>query len=334
MTRANENAPETRSLDGLRVTTAQEDLAESASLAPIAPSTDTPAGEDRGRRGWAGRLALAGLGLLAATGLGALGETLVREVLALGPWYHWAALGGLGLTLVALLLWLGHEWRGVRRLARLATLQGTARAGLAGDPPAAEEALDRLERLYAPMPAREWALAAYRERAVRLKDPIDRLPVFEQVVLGDIDRRAAAAVSRAVRRVAAGTAVSPFAALDMAVTLVLDLRLAAEIARLYGGRPGSLATLKLLRRAFFAMLSAGAIEAADDALGDMLGVGIAGRLSGKAGAALANGFLTARLGLAAIDACRPMPWHARPRPRARTLAAGALKRDTDQGSGP
>lgn len=319
---ADDNRPHTRSLDGLSALERDPAPDTGAAIATRRFADQAPR-----RGGVARRLGLAGLGLLATTAIGVWAEGLVREALALTAWHDWTVLGGLGLTALGLLLWVGHEWRGLRRLARLGDLRHRAGAGQAGDVDAAEAALRRLEPLYAGDPAREWALAAYREGGRGEDDPVAALMRFEERVLAEVDAEAAARVSRTVRRVAAGTAVSPFPLLDMAVTAVLDLRMAGEIARLYGARPGTLASLRLLRRAFVAVLSAGALEVADDAIGEMVGVGLAGRLSGKAGAALANGLLTARLGLAAIDACRPAPWHARPRPRARTLAAGALRSD-------
>ena len=46
----------------------------------------------------------------------------------------------------------------------------------------------------------------------------------------------------------------------------------------------------------------------------MLGHGIAAKLSQRLGEGVLNGLLTARLGLAAIDVTRPMPFTALPRP--------------------
>jgi putative membrane protein len=55
------------------------------------------------------------------------------------------------------------------------------------------------------------------------------------------------------------------------------------------------------------------------ALGDTLvqqlvGQGLAARLSARLGEGVVNGLLTARLGLAALEVVRPMPWIALTRP--------------------
>ena len=317
---AERDGPETRSLDGLRPLE-DERLPRPDSFAP----SKRLQAERPLRRHFARSLGLAGLALLMTTAIGVWVETLIREALSLTAWQDWTVLIGLGLTALGLILWIINEWRGLLRLEHLGDLREQARAGQAGDDRAAKAAIDRLERLYGRDPRREWAFATYREAAAHKHDSIAALSEFEARVVSVADAEAATLVSGAVGRVAAGTAVSPFPLLDMIVTTVLDLRMTAAVARVYGVRPGALASTRLLRRALLAVISAGALEASDEAIGEILGVGLAGRLSGKAGTALANGLLTARLGLAVIDACRPIPWNVRPRPRARTLAADALR---------
>ena len=63
----------------------------------------------------------------------------------------------------------------------------------------------------------------------------------------------------------------------------------------------------------------------------MLGHGIAEKLSQKLGEGILNGLLTARLGLAAIDVTRPLPFTALPRPVLSDLAKDLLrKRDGEE----
>jgi putative membrane protein len=139
-----------------------------------------------------------------------------------------------------------------------------------------------------------------------------------------MDARAGRAIARAVRRAGSATAISPFPVLDMLAAAVIDARLVGELARIYGGRPGALAGLRLLRTAFVNVLAAGGLDTIEDAAGDLVGTGLTARLSTRAGAALVNGLLTARIGLAAADACRPLPWRARRRPSARRFVRSAL----------
>ena len=56
------------------------------------------------------------------------------------------------------------------------------------------------------------------------------------------------------------------------------------------------------------------MAASDSLVQQMLGHGIAAKLSQRLGEGVLNGLLTARLGLAAIDVTRPLPFTALPRP--------------------
>jgi len=50
------------------------------------------------------------------------------------------------------------------------------------------------------------------------------------------------------------------------------------------------------------------MAAGDSILQQFLGHGIAARLSARLGEGVVNGLLTARVGIAAIDVCRPLPF--------------------------
>ena len=58
----------------------------------------------------------------------------------------------------------------------------------------------------------------------------------------------------------------------------------------------------------------------------VLGYGIAAKLSQRLGEGVLNGLLTARLGLAAIDVTRPLPFTALPRPALADLAKDLLRK--------
>jgi putative membrane protein len=63
----------------------------------------------------------------------------------------------------------------------------------------------------------------------------------------------------------------------------------------------------------------------------VLGHGIAAKLSQRLGEGVLNGLLTARLGLAAIEVTRPLPFAALPQPVLGDLAKDLLrKRDSDE----
>jgi putative membrane protein len=69
------------------------------------------------------------------------------------------------------------------------------------------------------------------------------------------------------------------------------------------------------------------MAAGDSLLSQVLGHGLASRISAKLGEGVLNGILIARLGLAAIDAIRPLPFAALPRPGVSDVAGGLFVRE-------
>ena len=63
-------------------------------------------------------------------------------------------------------------------------------------------------------------------------------------------------------------------------------------------------------------------------------IGIAGKLSARLGEGLLNGFLTARLGLAAIDVVRPLPFTVLPRPTVSNLMSDVVRGFGDKEDAP
>ncbi|MEM1313077.1 MAG: YcjF family protein, partial [Pseudomonadota bacterium] len=68
-------------------------------------------------------------------------------------------------------------------------------------------------------------------------------------------------------------------------------------------------------------------------IGPMVGGGALAKLSRRFGEGLVNGALTARVGVAAIEVCRPLPFAALPRPRTRSLVTAALSGLFETGGG-
>ena len=111
------------------------------------------------------------------------------------------------------------------------------------------------------------------------------------------------------------TAMSPRAIVDLLFVAAEILRLIRRLATLYGGRPGLLGFLRLARAAFAHLAITGGMAAGDSMLQQFLGHGIAARLSARLGEGVVNGLLTARIGIAAIDVCRPLPFVSAGPPR-------------------
>ena len=86
------------------------------------------------------------------------------------------------------------------------------------------------------------------------------------------------------------------------------LRLIRRLATLYGGRPGTIGFFRLARATLTHLAVTGGMAAGDSLVQQVLGTGIAARLSARLGEGVVNGLLTARVGIAAIEVCRPLPF--------------------------
>ena len=77
--------------------------------------------------------------------------------------------------------------------------------------------------------------------------------------------------------------------------------------------------MRLAWRIVVHMAATGMIAVTDDLVGQFVGQDLLRRLSRKAGEGAFNGAMTARLGVAAVEACRPLPYVAAPPLRARDI---------------
>jgi putative membrane protein len=81
---------------------------------------------------------------------------------------------------------------------------------------------------------------------------------------------------------------------------------------------------RLFRAVMTHLVATGAVAAGDDLIGSMVGGGALGKLSRRFGEGIVNGALTARVGVAAMEVCRPMPFGDGRRPSVTGLVKRAL----------
>ncbi|MEM7635708.1 MAG: TIGR01620 family protein, partial [Pseudomonadota bacterium] len=200
------------------------------------------------------------------------------------------------------------------RLKRLGTTQADAtRAISADDAKAAQATLTDLHAIYDARPDMRWGLAQLKEHSQAIMDPADRIKLAERDLMKPLDEEANRIIARAARRVSVVTAFAP-AALDIALVGAQNLRMLRELATLYGGRPGTLGTIRLAKMVAGHLAVTGGLALSDGVISAVIGKGLLGRLSARFGEGAVNGILTARIGLAAMELCRPLPFLTQPRP--------------------
>jgi putative membrane protein len=246
----------------------------------------------------------------------------VLELLARDDWIGWAAVGLLGLVLFALLMIVLREALGLFRLDRLGKIRHEAdSAARQNDKPLAVDVTHRLKRFYAGREDLAWGLQRLAEHKHDIMNAEELLRLDERTLIAPLDPVARSIVAASAKRVSVVTAVSPNAVIDMLFVGAQNLRMLRKLATLYGARPGTLSLIKLARMVVTHIVLTGGIALGDDVVQQVIGHGLTAKLSARLGEGLFNGALTTRIGIAAIDVCRPLPYVEQQRPRFRELVA-------------
>ena len=257
---------------------------------------------------WGG-IFLSAMGALASLAVGLWFARFVSVALERNDWAGWTAFALLmAMALSATVLLLRELW-GFRRLARLARLRKDVRAVMAsGDVQRERAAVATLAAHYRGRPDAAWGLARLREHKGDILEPGELLRLADRELVAPLDAEARRIVLKTSKRVATVTALLPVMWITMAFVAITNIGMFRALAGVYGGRPGTLGALRLARLIVGHIVATGGVAMTDDLLGQFLGQDVLRRLSRRLGEGAFNGALTVRLGVAAIEVTRPLPF--------------------------
>jgi putative membrane protein len=221
----------------------------------------------------------------------------------------------LGMVLASAAWWAAWEFAQLRKLGEVEGLRDEAVALLGSD--GSERArlwIAKVETATGAAPERAPLFAQVNDTILDTHSDADTLLIFRRTVLGPLDQAAYRAVARAARATALGVSVSPVASVDAALTVWRCTKMVREVAQIYGLRPGAIATARLMRRLMFGALQSAAVDVLGDAWVELLGSRFASVLSARLGEGVFAAVRVARLGILAVEQCRPLPFTDADRP--------------------
>ncbi len=266
------------------------------------------------RFGW-GKLALGAFTTLVAIAIGMWVDQLIRELFSRNDWLGWVALGITAIGVFALLIVIMRELAGIWRLRSVEHLRELGEAAKkSAKMSEARQVTSQVVAIFANRPETAHGRALLAQHDDAIMDAADLIALVERDLLAPLDRTARVMVMQSAKRVSVVTAVSPRALVDVGFVLFENMRLIRRIAEHYGGKPGFFSSLRLFREVVTHLATTGAIAVGDGLMQQVIGHGLAARLSARLGEGVVNGLLTARIGIAAVDVCRPLEFDAEKRP--------------------
>ncbi|SLN15407.1 hypothetical protein PEL8287_00656 [Roseovarius litorisediminis] len=249
----------------------------------------------------------------------------VTGLIARSPLLGYAVTGLITAFALVLLVIALRELAAFSRLGKIDSLHRAASAALSQqDLGQARAVVTRLTQLYKGREDTRWGRDRLAEYGPEQFDAAGLLGLAETELLTPLDAVAMREIEAASRQVATVTAIVPLALADVVTALTANLRMIRRIAEVYGGRSGTLGSWRLARAVMTHLVATGAVAVGDDLIGSVAGGGVLSKLSRRFGEGVVNGALTARVGVAAMEVCRPLPFTRAKRPSVTGLVKRAL----------
>ena len=206
------------------------------------------------------------------------------------------------------------EWRKLTALQQVAQRRATSEQIFSGEPADAIESYcnsllsSRMQEQMAES-IEQWRTA----QEIHHSDA-DRLALYESIVLKRCDQAALAVVAKWSAEAGVLVGASPLAALDLLFIVWRNTRMLNAVAECYGVELGFFSRLKLLHMVLFNLAFVGATEVSIDIGLQGVGADMLTKLSGRIAQGMGAGLLSARLGLKAMQLCRPVSFNEKSNP--------------------
>ncbi|MDO6564639.1 TIGR01620 family protein [Amphritea sp. 1_MG-2023] len=237
---------------------------------------------------------------------------------------HWIiASAFVGLIILVGALGIRLLWRYTRDRENLETLNRlkteAQRLTTANDFGDADAFIQQLQKFYANKPQ---ALFYQRclEQLPDYSNDREIIEHIERVFIQSLDKEAMRRVSAFSLQTGAAVAISPWASLDMLLSLWRNLKMIDDIAQVYGVRPSLHNRYKLLKQVLHQLIFVGASDVAIDQLMNEFGTATFTSIaSSRIGQGLGAGIYTARIGIAAMAVSRPIEFNSVNKPQVKAL---------------
>lgn len=255
------------------------------------------------------------LGVLISFAIGIWTQDLIVALFDRSTWLGWIGLAAALIGFTAFFTLLAREFLAIRRLSSVIDLQLSAMEAFKNDnTELARASVARLIKITENIASTNQARQVLIDTKDDIIDGRNLIELAEREILSPLDKQARALILSSAKRVSVVTAISPRALVDIVFVIYESARLIRRIAELYGTRPGWLGFIKLSRRVLAHLAVTGTIAMGDSLIQQLVGQGLASRLSAKLGEGVINGLMTARIGLSALDVVRPYPFQSEKRP--------------------
>lgn len=277
------------------------------------------------------KVALWAFTTLFALGVGLYVDGLIRELFARHEWLGIAASAITAIFIIAIVAMVMREIWSVMRMRSIAKLrQAGEDASQNNDLKQARIVAQDVIALLDNRPETAKGRTLVAQHMQTVMDGSDLVHLIERDLLAPLDKSAQKMVMTSAKRISVVTAVSPRAIVDIGFVLYENTRLIRAICEHYGGKPSTLGFWRLAKKVISHLAATGAIAVGDSVLQQFIGHGVASKLSTRLGEGVVNGLLCARIGIAAIDICRPLAFDVEKRPGVSDFLSALTKINPDK----